>query len=46
MLFLCPVLSSPDMPPALLRTARMRELLAKREQLGKSPRAGSEQAFL
>uniref|UniRef100_A0A8D0PIG3 Deleted in lung and esophageal cancer protein 1 Ig-like domain-containing protein n=1 Tax=Sus scrofa TaxID=9823 RepID=A0A8D0PIG3_PIG len=24
---------SPDMPPALLRTARMRELLAKREQL-------------
>ena len=25
------------MPPTLLKTARMRELLAKREQWGKSP---------
>lgn len=43
-----PFLSSPDMPPALLKTARMRELLAKREQWGKSPgpaRAGFCGAF-
>lgn len=37
MRFPCPLLSSPDMPPALLKTARMQELLAKREQWGKSP---------
>lgn len=48
MQFPCPLLSSPDMPPALLKTARMQELLAKREQWGKSPgsaRAGFWRAF-